>query len=229
VPSWIDCRDAPARSPERLWSNVFPIVEMPSSVLCFSSQVALRPYFEGLPFIRQSDHQFWAFEHPSDLPLDVYVKEVPWQGALAPGDVARKVVRLLRLYTWDYLALRGLQRAQDEDKTIFYFPEESEGKRKLGFTRYTGRKSWVQAAGERRFRIGLDRVEISRYHLAPDFIPRLSLFPVPVLLLRLHVYLTDVQGVTDHPKFPPWDHLKIPPSSHPREVWRWIASREARC
>ena len=31
--------------------------------------------------------------------------------------------------------------------------------------------------------------------------------------------VTEERHVSDHPKFPPCDHLKIPPSSEPREVW----------
>lgn len=201
VSAWVAQRDHPAERPERLWSNSFPILEMPMHLVYLrSAGEPLFRFFNSIPFVRENDLSFWAFEVPEDLPQSVEIEKISWFPSSPNDDLARKVVRLLRLYMWNHCLRRGLRRTKEEKRTYCYFSEEEDGKRKLFFTSYSGRKSWVNAVGQRKFRIGPGIVETSRYHLSPDFLPRLFLFPEPAFCLSIHVHLTNEDGLALPPR-----------------------------
>jgi REP element-mobilizing transposase RayT len=77
----------------------------------------------------------------------------------------------------------------------------------------------------------LHPVEISAFFVASNHYHLLVRVPDAERMADFMGYVqTNVaRDVTDRPKFPPWDHLKIPPSSYPREEWSWTASLESRC
>lgn len=195
---WLSLHNKPAVRRERLYSNVFPIRTMPSLLLRFQSRSrSLASFFGPIPHIRQNDDLVWAFFRPQELPAATEIVEIPWLSSfenVPQEELQRKVVRLLRFYIWQFCQQKGLKRAREEYRTYCYFASAPHVDRRIHYRTYSGRKTSLKVTGTRTFGTGPGQRESCRYHLSPDFFPVLGVFGAPSLVLRFHLFLTDLSG-----------------------------------
>lgn len=196
VAEWLKSRYALSSSPERVWTNLLPIEEMPESLV--RVRAARGQEFdtpEGWPVVVRGESVFWAFELPESVARQepsehelIRWDEPYWRNGEYPSRIATQLVR-------KHLELKaealGLKRTPDGRR--LYFPEGELAGDRLSFESYNGRRSWVQAVGTRSFRLGSGR-EQTRYHLSPSFKPILNRFGQPTVLVRMGLYFTDMYG-----------------------------------
>ncbi|OGO08874.1 MAG: hypothetical protein A2Y61_06190 [Chloroflexi bacterium RBG_13_60_13] len=197
VCQWFTARDSALEKPERLWTNLLEIRELPSTLLRVSRPGdGFRPWPDAWPHYEQDAAVAWAFEYPADAPIAASARMMQvdwesdrWHGGLRLIDV---VTHLVRRHLVRHCLAKGMSISHDGQDV--YFPPRLLPGDRLRFTGYDGRKTWVQAVGERTFRLGSGRREKSRYHLSPVFRPMLRAFGSPVVQIQLRVHLTDSQG-----------------------------------
>lgn len=187
-----------ARSPrhERLWSNVVEVSKLPRFLLQLSAKPGiLDQRLARWPRYRENDRVSWVFEIPQGL--DVACRKVDWRAeAPASGIRPRNVaVNLVREYIRHRCLARGLKMADDGTRYgQLYFTPEASHNGWLSFDSYDGTRGRVKAIGERRFWVGQDVRETTRYHLAPLFVPMFDVFDTPSIVIRLRLQLTDHLG-----------------------------------
>ena len=86
--------------------------------------------------------------------------------------------------------------ATTSDGKHLYFPPGLVTGDRLRYVTYDGRQTFVNAVGERTFRVGPlgKNREKTRYHLSPTFRPSLWKYQQPVVQVQMRLYLTDVNG-----------------------------------
>ena len=68
VADWLGSRDAFASGPERVWTNLLPIEEMPDSLIRVRAANGQRLDIpEGWPVAQRGENVFWAFELPDSV------------------------------------------------------------------------------------------------------------------------------------------------------------------
>jgi hypothetical protein len=198
VCSWFAARDGAADKTERLWTNVFPILDMPEVLHKFEFQerLILPKLGEKWAFFSPTNSNIaWSFAAP-DASLDVPLKEIwsgPWRevstyDGLVLEDVALSILRKA-------VSVRCIEMGMkvSPKPTNLYFPQGLLSEDRLQFTNYSGGRTSVKVVGERTFVSGEKR-ERNRYHLAPVFRADLNGFSQPVLRLNMRVYFTDLAG-----------------------------------
>jgi hypothetical protein len=198
VCQWFAARDRVLDRPERLWTNLLEIRELPRTLLRFTRPSdGFHPWPDAWPHYQQDAAVAWAFEYPANASVAASprIAQVDWEsdrwhGGLRLIDVATHLVKrhLLR-----HCLAKGMSISHDGQ--YLYLPPGLLPGDRLSFTGYDGRRTWVQAVGERTFRLRSGLREKSRYHLSPVFRPMLRAFGRPVLQIQLRVHLTDPQGV----------------------------------
>ncbi len=196
VSDWLRSRDSLTHHPERVWTNLLAIEDLPSSLLRVELERAPEPeLLERWPLCRESDQTYWAFEVPDFVEPSLVrgIEMVRWDERYRSSGLNLRHVttRLLR----NYLELRalGLGMQRDARSGQLFFPPGMLPGDRLAFASYDGRKTWVQAVGTRTFRLGMSR-EKSRYHLSPIFRPNLRKYGLPVVQVQMRVLLTDLEG-----------------------------------
>jgi hypothetical protein len=198
ISEWLSTEEQPKKKTEAIWSNLLPILEMPKIMRKYSvvPEIDIESLFPYWPFYPESEKAVWAFSPPEGSSSD-WLKEVN-QVALEhltyySGNTISNILTALIHRSIELLALsKGLRKKDDS----LYFPINAVAKNRLNFNRYDGKKCYVKAVGERRFKVTLQGnvfVEESRYHLSPDFRFFGDLFGGPVLRLRISVLWTDLQ------------------------------------
>jgi hypothetical protein len=199
VTDWFAQRETVSKQPERLWSNLIPIEEVPPELVRIT--VASTPSAELLAnwsHYRQNDSVYWAFEAPADhASLDlVDVEAVPWEGSQGhPGlrlpDIVQQLVRA-------HLRGRALSKGMvlTPDGKHLYFPAGLLPGNRLSYVGYDGKRTFVLAVGERTFRVGAlgHEREKTRYHLSPTFRPSLWKYEQPIVDVQMRLFLTDLTG-----------------------------------
>ena len=198
ISEWLSTEEQPKKRMETIWSNLLPILEMPKTMRKYNivPEIDIESLFPYWPFYRESEKAVWAFSPPEGSAPE-WLKEVN-QVALEhlsyyPGNTGRNILTALIHRSIELLVLgKGLKK---KDASL-YFPKNAVAKDKLHFVRYDGKKCYVKAVGERRFRLiqqGTIFIEESRYHLSPDFRFFGDLYGSPVFRLRISVLWTDLQ------------------------------------
>lgn len=199
VAEWAAARAEPQNRLEELWSNAFEFTAIPEFLFRISSgSVNIPKLLAEHPHYKQSAGTAWTFELPpgANLPSAVRLETVNWKGRTARGglDLEKVVVNLLRQYVRRRYLERGIrEHEENEGRRHPYFGSDGGADRWIPFESYTGRMSRVKVVGYRTFRRGSERERVT-YHVSPAFMPNLHLLGRPVLLVRLHVLLTDADG-----------------------------------
>jgi hypothetical protein len=199
VTDWFAARDTVSTAPERLWTNLLPIYELPPELLRIT--VASPPSDEVLaawPHWRQNEKVYWAFEAPvDDDRIDLGdVEPVPWEGSQSTTGLRLPdtVTKLIRAHLWT--RARGKGMTLTPDGKHLYFPSGLIPADRLWYLGYDGKRTFVQSVGERTFRVGPlgKEREKTRYHLSPTFRPSLWKYEQPVVQVQMQLFLTDQTG-----------------------------------
>ena len=198
VCQWFASNNGVLEKPERIWTNLVEIMELPRTLLKFTRPSSrLDPWPDAWPHYQQDSTSAWAFEPPANgsIVSSARVDRVDWE-----VEYRHRGLRLIDVVTHlvkQHLICHSLSKgmAISRDRQELYFPPGLVPGDRLSFTAYDGRKTWVQAVGERTFRLGRGVREKSRYHLSPVFRPMLRAFGQPVVQIQLRVHLTDSRGV----------------------------------
>lgn len=197
VSSWFAERDAVAEIPERIWTNLLAVHEIPQDLLRIT--LASRPpasVLAGWPYQLDREGAYWAFEAPEQSnALDVVdVEAVPWDASYVGRDprLGDVVTHLIKAHLLAHCERKGMSRTPDGRH--MYFPAGLLSGEWISYVGYNGRRTRVRAVGERTFRGSTDQRERSRYHLSPDFRPALWKYDRPVVQAQIRVYLTDLAG-----------------------------------
>ena len=198
--SWISKEQAPAKRKERIWSNLIEISNVPKYLKCYEE----RDFFES-----NINPDKWAF--------------YKWNGKiLSFGPPPNPPESLRELTQIDYLNTSGEEKVEYEKiwkslilkqikifclnkgmelggfkYNMLHFPMGLFPDNKLKYTNNNNRRTYVQVAGERRFRKfseGHYFQDSSRYHLTLNF----RVLPGddrPVVAIKLGLYMTDLSNV----------------------------------
>jgi hypothetical protein len=198
ISEWLSVEEQPKKKTETIWSNLLPIIELPKIMRKYSvvPEIDLERHYPNWPFYPEGEKTVWAFSPPVE-PSPEWLKEIN-QVALEhlnyySGNTISNILTALMHRCIELFAINKGLKKQDG---YLYFPNNAVPKNKLNFMRYDGKKCFVNAVGERRFRIIQQKsplVEESRYHLAPNFRFFGDLFGAPVFRLQIGVYWTDLE------------------------------------
>lgn len=191
-------RTSVCQKPERLWTNLLEIQDLPPTVLRITlAKPAPADVLSTWPHYRENDLVLWALEGPIDnTALDIDdVDAIAWIASWAnngpqPLDV---VTALLREHLRRHCLDNGMK--ESADRKYLYFPPGLFSTNRLSYIGYDGQRTWVSAVGERSIRKSATELDRFRYHLAVAFGPALRRFGVPVVQVRTRVYLTDTAGI----------------------------------
>jgi len=198
ISKWLSVEEQPKKKTENIWSNLLPIVEMPKSMQKYSivPEIDVERLYPNWAFYAEGEKAVWAFSPPSH-PSPEWLKEIN-QVALehlnyySGNAISNILTALMHKSIEKFVLNKGLKNVDG----YLYFPNNSVPKNKLNFVRYDGKKCFVNAVGERRFKIIQQKsplVEESRYHLAPDFRFFGDLFGAPVFRLQISVFWTGLE------------------------------------
>lgn len=204
VCKWARQKDEPTKRDERVWTNLIPVISHP---------VGLRQYqvkdpqsldslkFSAWPIAIQNNQYVWSFvEPPAELSTLVdFIRVTSWLDQSGPqGEKIKNYGRyLLRRSIEDYCLKRGLVRT--DDKKTIYFPTGLLTQDKHFYVGISGKRTHLKFIGSSTFRVGFDKKEINRHHLAPQFklIERKNnQFQIQIIN---RLYLTNEDGTPIHP------------------------------
>jgi hypothetical protein len=197
ISEWLRTEEQPKKRAEVIWSNLLPILEMPKIIRKYSivPEIDVESKFPNWTFYRESEKNLWAFSLPETSSTD-WVREIRQVDLQHPNyytDITP--VNILTILLHRSIELLTLNRGLRTKDGILYFPSNLISRNRLPFKRYDGRKCYVNAVGERKFRI-IQQSDIlfeeSRYHLSPEFRFFKDLFGNPVIRLRISVFWTDL-------------------------------------
>lgn len=201
ISTWLSAEEQPKTKREVLWSNLLPVLEMPSVIKRYEvvPEVDVAAVAHDWPVYWESATSVWAFGPPgtthSDWLNEVSQFDFRVKGASAYLPMKNILSALLRRRLEQFAISKGLSIHEEKDR--LYFPSELLPNNRLQFIRFDGKKISLKAVGLRNFRTtsqGVARVEASRYHLAPDFRFFYDLLGNPAFRLRIGVHWTDTDG-----------------------------------
>jgi hypothetical protein len=205
--AWFESQGLVLPKQERLWANVAEITELPKTIYRFETDVPFSET-EKLELLKHwthlnDDEAFWAFDSPPAEFRDKYrFKERGernnWNSTRGNDAGLRQLgVQLLNESLKSVALTRGLRLTSDQ--SLLYFPEGLLVNNRLLFTGYDNKLSWVRAVGIRNFRM-LAGKESCRYHLAPHMRVWLDHEIGTVVQIRMHLFLTTLEGAQLEPK-----------------------------
>ena len=182
--------------PERVWMNLFPLMNEPAGISRYEwtqevPDAALGAWIRQ----RESASACWAFEPPPDVTgmrrpaRDQHATSSVSTSKSTP--MAYRCSSLLRQYVERRCAERGLVAVPDREH--FYFPASHPNASRLPYRRPDGRETWLSPIGTRKIWQG-DRYEQVRYHLAVRPKVELSRFGAPMLQVVPTVYFSAEDG-----------------------------------
>jgi hypothetical protein len=198
ISDWLSVEERPKKKMEVIWSNLLPILEIPKTMHKYSvvPEIDIERLYPTWPFYREGEKAVWAFSPPSE-PSPEWLKEV---NQVALGHLSyysgNTVSNILTALMHKSIEVFTLNKGLKSEGEYLYFPNNAVPKNKLNFVRYDKKKCFVNAVGERRFRMIQQQsplVEESRYHLAPSFRFFGDLFGAPVFRLQIGVFWTDLE------------------------------------
>jgi hypothetical protein len=199
--AWFDAKHIVIRKQERLWLNVAEVKELPDDIYRYETS-ALISNDERLELLKEWPHisegqVFWAFEHPPPKFDEKY--KLSEQGRRQNWNLMRGsdaglrhlAVRLLNESLKSVALARGLRITPDG--RACYFPDGLVPSNRLHFQGYDKKRSWVSPTGIRNFRTPTGKESI-RYHLVPHMRMWLDHEIGCVVLVRAHLFLTNLEG-----------------------------------
>ncbi len=200
VTKWLTATDCVQQQPERVWSNLFPIKELPSKIQLFKtrSRESLAETDKVWPIAQKDETSYWAFSEPDEgLGADGWATShvVDWKAQRTvfdrpPRDIVSTLVR--RAIELDSTR-RGLSLLPDWKEVCF-----SSGlllSDRLYFVGYDGKRTWVQVTGERSRKRKDKTIEFTHYQLTFGARPVLFEFGEPVFRLFVSAHFMDEMGV----------------------------------
>jgi hypothetical protein len=204
VCQWARQQDEPTKRDERIWTNLVPVTSYPLGLRQYEvkdpQSIDLLKYSKW-PIAIQNRQFVWSFvEPPTDLASLVnFVRVTSWlDQSGTQGEKIKNFGRyLLRRGIEDYCLSRGL--CQTDDRGTIYFPSGLLSQDKHFYIGISGKRTHHKFVGNSTFRVGFDKKEINKHHLAPSFklIERENKkFQIQI---TNRVYLTNEDGTPIHP------------------------------
>lgn len=194
---WMAVNAEASNRNERLWANILTVTKLPVALYKYELQerLILPKLAERWAFFNPSNSQIaWAFGPPEDessVPLRRVMalswKDVPEVDGLRTDDLALAILRKA-------ITVKCLQRGMKliPKSGLLYYPQGLLPDDRLWFTSYDGKKTYVNAIGERTFRSRGER-EVNRYHLSPHYCLTEETGRLAVRV-SIHLHLTDLNG-----------------------------------
>ena len=187
---------------EVLVSNCLPIEKIPEVIHRVQVKRAipderLEKLQTEWAFRKLDSRMFLSFHQPPlSLVTDYEIKSAggaAWRHVLTIDDIRSRdlVVELIKKSLWIKCFQKGLKYCPET--YLSYFPIGLVEKEHLKFLKPDGSKSYVSATGQRKYP-KFPESEDYRYYLAPTFSVTQNLFDDFVVLLRVRVRITDVEG-----------------------------------
>lgn len=198
---WLFSEEHPTTRHEKIWSNLIPILEFPKIFKRFeiNPKIKIESFEPDWIFFKESENTILTFTPPNITSYDWLTEledvDVQLDDNFPDRNLRNATTRLLLEGLKSYCKKRGL--TYDYTGKELYFPPDLLPNNKLYFNRYDGRKVYVNVVGERKFWVssgGNKFIEISRYHLSPDFRFFANLIGKPVIRLRISVFWTNLEG-----------------------------------
>jgi len=201
ISSLLSAEEQPQVRSEVLWSNLLPILEIPSVIRRYNivPEIDVESLAPDWPSYWESEDTLWAFGPPETSSFD-WLEELSqydfrMQAHDSESTMKNILSSLLRHRVEHHCLNKGLNVLEDSGR--LYFPNNLIPGNRLYFTRYDGKKVNIRVVGERKFRTlsqGQYFVEMSRYHLSPNFKFFIDMFGGPIMRLRIGVFWTDMEG-----------------------------------
>ncbi len=198
---WFEARQFVIEKQERLWLNLAEVKELPKDIYRYETGVFI-PEDERMQLLKLWPHinegnVFWAFEYPPSEVNDKYKfseqgRRQNWN-AMRGNDAGLRhlAVRLLNESLKSAAIARGL-RVTPDGKAC-YFPDGLLSNNRLNFEGYDRKRTWVNSVGVRNFHTTTGK-ESCRYHLVPHMRVWLDHEIGCVILVRVHLFLTTLDG-----------------------------------
>jgi len=201
ISQWLSSEERPTHKNETLWSNLLPILEFPKKIIRFKvdSKIDVESIEPDWLFYRESEESILSFISPENTSYD-WLKEIEIIEYQKSDSIPEKTLRqaitiILRTALKRHCIKKGLKF--NEQTKRLYFPPNLFPNDRLSFNRYDGKKIYIKVVGERKFRLissGTHIIEISRYHLSPNFRYFANLFGDPVVQLQIRIFWTNLKG-----------------------------------
>jgi hypothetical protein len=199
VGRWLAETECVKASPERLWSNLFPLRSIPERVHLFAlrRKEAFQDADRRWPVAREDETHVWAFAPPEEgLGIDARPSERSFlwkEKREILGRPTSAIVSNLIRRTVELDSIRRQLRPVP-DKHQVYFPSGVLLGDWLTFRSYDEEKSRVQVVGERTHKLSDGTRSRTVYSLAFGVRPILKAFGEPVLRLSVTAYFMDAEG-----------------------------------
>ena len=206
VSDWVSGENDLVLKPESMWSNVFPITELPEQIVRYHVEDQNRleetrshwAFFQPMERESKPSQEVWALDSPpNNSPEHVSRREsINWKDHDTWGRV-----RPFSIFT--YLLRRNLEvhcikkGMRVSERGNVYFPNGLILDNRLKFPRYDGKHVSVKVVGERTFRVAGDITEKRFYHLSPRFQPLMARFGFPSFQINLGIIWTNLSGAED--------------------------------
>jgi hypothetical protein len=199
--NWFEAKQLVVQKQERLWLNLAEVKELPKDIYRYETAVFI-PEDHRIELLKQWPHineenVFWAFEYPPRKFADKYkfneqAQRQNWN-VMRPNDVGLRhiAVRLLNESLKSVALARGLKLTPDGK--AFYFPNGLVPNNHLTFEGYDGKRTWVSPVGVRNFNTSAGKESV-RYHLVPHLRVWLDYELGCIVLVRVHLFLTNMDG-----------------------------------
>lgn len=195
-------KDVIKKEPEILFTNCLPVQQSPSII---HRIVTERPVPRGKsrrlrfewPFRQVNKHTFLSFYEPPQELKERY--EVSFSGGASTSLTPFINGIYVPTLTAELIRKSLIVKAHDKGlkychiTNLHYFPFGLLAGNRLNYTKPNGDKTFVKAAGERKY-WRPDQSTRYRYYLAPDFYVKKNLVGKYAVLVNVRVRITDIQG-----------------------------------
>lgn len=199
--NWFEAKQFIIRKQERLWMNLAEIKNLPKDIYRYEAAVSI-PDNERSELLKQWPHiseeqVFWAFNQPPKEFDDKFKftkrgRRENWNSTRVNDPALRHLaVRLINESLRAFALSRGLKITPDGKAC--YFPNELIPNNRLTFESYDRKRTWLSCVGVRTFHTGTTK-ESCRYHLVPHLKVWLDHELGCVILVRVHLFLTNLDG-----------------------------------
>ena len=203
VSDWLTAQDRIVYRPERIWTNLLPISEIPKFIRRYEldNWIDFKAMSNEWVFILNGN-EIWAFDSPPKNDV-AKAREVERINCSDPSKQNTSKVNnilsgLLKEGVLHHCLSRGMKKI-DESGDV-YFPKGLIPDDQLHFIRYDGKKLPVKAVGQRTFKTRTgnsnERYELEKYgyHLSPRFKPVTKRFGQPSYALTVKIHWLNTQN-----------------------------------
>lgn len=200
VYSWINKEQAPAKKKERVWSNLMRISSIPRYLKCYEEQ----DFFESNISPNEWAYHKWngkifSFSPPPNPQEDLTeLPQIDYPNTSGEEKVEyEKIWKSLILKQIRIFCLKKGMELGGFKYNMLHFPMGLFPDNKLKYTNNNNRRTYVQVAGERRFKKfseGHYSHDNSRYHLMLNFRVLPGDEDGPVAAIKLGLYMTNLSN-----------------------------------